>query len=225
MKITYLGHSAFIVEEGDFKAIIDPFISGNLSSMINVSDISGLTHILVTHGHDDHLGDTVSLAKSNNALIIANAEISGYLAEKGLKTHAMHIGGKHKFDFGTVKLTPALHGSGISTERGTIYGGNPCGFIIEANGKKVYHAGDTGLTMDMQLLEPEDIDVAMIPIGGNFTMDIDDAVKAVKFIKPKVTIPMHYDTFPVIKADPKEFEEKNNTSKTIILKIGENYEY
>jgi L-ascorbate metabolism protein UlaG (beta-lactamase superfamily) len=224
MKITYLGHSAFIFEDDSFKAIIDPFISGNSLSNINVDEIKNLTHIFVTHGHGDHLGDTVDLAKSNDALIITNAEISNYLNEQGLKTHSMHIGGRHKFDFGTVKLTPALHGSAISTEDGPVDGGNPCGFVIEVNNKKIYHAGDTGLTMDMKLLELEHIDVAMLPIGGNFTMDIDDAVLATEFIKPELVIPMHYDTFPVIKADPKEFEENNKTCKTKIMKIGETYE-
>lgn len=225
MKITYLGHAAFIVEEGNFKAIIDPFITGNPLAKTDVKSIRGLTHIFVSHGHGDHLGDTIELAKSNNALVISNAEICAYLSNKGLKTHAMHIGGRHKFDFGTVKFTPALHGSGISTDEGNIDGGNPCGFVIEVNGKKLYHAGDTGLTMDMKLLESENIDVALIPIGGNYTMDIDDAVRAVEFIKPKVTIPMHYNTFPVIIANPEEFKEKNKSSKTVILSINESYEF
>ncbi|WFA08667.1 metal-dependent hydrolase [Tissierella sp. Yu-01] len=225
MKITYLGHSAFILEENNFKAIIDPFISGNSMSNINVDEITGLTHIFVTHGHGDHLGDTIQLAKANDALIITNAEISNYLKAQGLKTHSMHIGGRHKFDFGTVKLTPALHGSAIETGNGTFDGGNPCGFVIKVNNKKVHHLGDTGLTLDMKLLEIEDIDVALVPIGGNFTMDIEDAVRAIDFIKPKLAIPMHYDTFPIIKADPKEFEEKNKTCKTKIMTIGETYEF
>lgn len=225
MKITYVGHSAFILEEGDFKAIIDPFISGNPMTKFKVKDITGLTHIFVTHGHSDHIGDTVELAKSNDALVITNAEISDYLRGLGLNTHAMHIGGRHKFDFGTVKLTPALHGSGISTDKGKVDGGNPCGFVIQVNNQKVYHAGDTGLTMDMKLLECEDIDVAIVPIGGNYTMDIDDAVKAIEFIKPKKAIPMHFDTFPVIKADTNEFREKNKVCDTIILASGEAYEF
>ncbi|NLY46716.1 MAG: metal-dependent hydrolase [Tissierella sp.] len=225
MKLTYLGHSAFLVEEGGFKAIIDPFISGNPLANVTPEDISGLTHIFITHGHGDHIGDGIELAKSNDALVISNAEISGYLSNKGIKTHAMHIGGRYKFDFGIVKLTPALHGSGISTEEGMIYGGNPCGFVIEVNNKKIYHAGDTGLTMDMKLLEAENIDVALVPIGGNFTMDIDDAVIATKFVNPKVAIPMHYDTFPVIKADPNEFKEKNKICETVILNIGKSHEF
>lgn len=223
MKITYAGHSAFILEEGNFKAIIDPFLTGNPTTSFKAEDIKGLTHIFVSHGHGDHLGDTESLAKANDALIISNAEISTYLGKKGLRVHSMHIGGRHTFDFGKVKLTPALHGSAISTETGTVDGGNPCGFLIEVKGKKVYHLGDTGLTMDMKLLELENIDVALVPIGGNYTMDIDDALRAVDFIKPKIAIPMHYDTFPLIKADPKEFSNKNKTCETVILKSGEDY--
>ena len=111
-------------------------------------------------------------------LVISNAEISNYLKEQGLNTHSMHIGGRHSFDFGVVKLTPALHGSAISTESGPVDGGNPCGFVIEINGKKIYHAGDTGLTMYMKLIEIENIDVVSL-IGGNFTMDIEDAIRAV----------------------------------------------
>lgn len=225
MKLTNLGHSAFIVEEGEFKGIIDPFISGNSLAKTKAEEITGLTHVFITHGHGDHIGDGIEIAKANDALVISNAEISGYLSSKGLKTHSMHIGGRYKFDFGIVKLTPALHGSGIPSEDGVLYGGNPGGFVIEVNNKKIYHAGDTGLTMDMKLLEAEKIDVALLPIGGNFTMDIDDAIIATKFIKPKLVIPMHYDTFPVIKADPNEFKEKNLVCDTLVLDIGESYEF
>lgn len=225
LKLTYLGHSVFIVEEGDFKAIIDPFISGNPLSNTRLEDIKGLTHIFITHGHNDHIGDSIELAKANDALVITNAEIAGYLSAKGLRTHAMHIGGRHRFDFGIVKMTPALHGSGISTDKGMVYGGNPGGFVIEVNNNKIYHAGDTGLTMDMKLLEAEEIDLALLPIGGNYTMDIDDAIIATEFINPKHVIPMHYDTFPLIKADPEEFKQKNKVCDTVILEIGGYFEF
>lgn len=208
MKITYYGHSVFLIEDKNFKAIIDPFITGNPLANCSIDEINGLTHIFVTHSHSDHLGDCVELAKKNNALVITNFEISNYLKEKDVKTHGMHIGGRYKFYFGTVKLTVALHG------------GNPCGFIIEVYGKKIYHAGDTGLTYDMKLLEDENIEVALLPIGGNYTMDIDDAIKAVKFIKPKLVIPMHYNTFELIKSDPNKFKSLNTTCETIILNSG-----
>ncbi|RKD33472.1 metal-dependent hydrolase [Thermohalobacter berrensis] len=221
MKITYLGHSVFIIEEKDFKGIIDPFITGNPNCPVTSDEVNGITHVFVTHGHGDHIGDTVNIAKNNNAKVICNFEISQYLAPKGLDIHPMHIGGRTKMDFGKVKMTPALHGSGIIEGDKIICGGNPCGFVIEVGNKKIYHAGDTGLTMDMKLLEDENIDIAILPIGGNFTMDIDDAVKAVDFIKPKLVIPMHYETFDVIDVDPKEFKNKISNTEVKILNFGE----
>ena len=220
MKLTFLGHSALLIEEGNFKGLVDPFITGNSLSKTSVDDLVNITHIFVTHGHGDHIGDTINIAKRNKALIITNHEISAYLSKSKLRTHAMHIGGRTKFDFGTVKMTNALHGSGISENGNMIYGGNPGGFIIEVNGKKIYHAGDTGLTYDMKLLEDEKIDVAFLPIGGNYTMDIEDALKAVDFIKPKTVVPMHYNTFGIIKADPEIFKSKAS-SNVMILNVNE----
>lgn len=221
IKLTYLGHSAILIEDGKFKGVIDPYISGNSLADISKIELSDITHIFVTHGHSDHLGDTVEIAKKSGAIIITNHEISFYLNKYKLKTHAMHIGGRYKFDFGKVKMTNALHGSGISEGENMIYGGNPCGFVIEVNGRKIYHAGDTGLTMDMKLLEDENIDVAFLPIGGNYTMDLDDAVKATDFIKAKKVVPIHYNTFGVIKADPKEYKNKVKISEVVILDINE----
>lgn len=221
MKLTYLGHAALIIEEGNFKGIIDPFITGNALAKVTVDELVGITHIFVTHGHGDHIGDTVKIAKKNNALVIANAEICAYLSKFDLRLHSMHIGGRTRLDFGKVKMTNALHGSGISDGGNMIYGGNPCGFVIETNGKKVYHAGDTGLTLDMKLLENEKIDVAFLPIGGNYTMDLDDAVIATDFIKAKKVVPMHYDTFEVIKSDPEEYKTKVKGSEVIILNVNE----
>ena len=144
-----------------------------------------------------------------------------YLSTFGLKIHPMHIGGKAYFAFGTVKMIPALHGSGIQTNSGTVYTGNPCGFLIESEGKKIYHAGDTGLSMEMQLLQKEKIDVAFIPIGGNYTMDADDAALAVEFIKPKTAIPVHYNTFDIIQTDPIEFKNKVKDCNVEILSCGD----
>ncbi|SKC91247.1 metal-dependent hydrolase [Maledivibacter halophilus] len=223
MKLRYLGHAAFYIESKDFKALIDPFISGNPKGKSSPDDFTDISHIFVTHGHGDHLGDTVYIAKRNNSTVISNYEISLYLGNQEISTHPMHIGGRTKFDFGTVKMTPALHGSGIETPDGIINGGNPCGFVININGKKIYHAGDTGLTMDMKLLEWENIDLAILPIGGNFTMDIIDAAKAVDFIKPKKVIPIHYNTFPIIETSPEEFKNKVTNSEVIILKPDQEY--
>jgi len=225
MKLKFLGHSCFYLEEGSFKAIIDPFITGNPQSPISKEEVGELTHIFVTHGHGDHLGDAVPIAKATGATIITNHEIGAYLGKFDVQVHTMHIGGRIKMDFGTIKMTTALHGSGITTEEGMICGGNPGGFVIEVNNKKIYHAGDTGLTLDMKLLEEENIDIALIPIGGNFTMDVKDAVRAVEFIKPKIAIPMHYKTFPVINSDPYEFKEAVKTCDVVILNPGDEYNY
>jgi L-ascorbate metabolism protein UlaG (beta-lactamase superfamily) len=221
MKLTYLGHSAVLIEEGILKGIIDPFISGNPLSKISVDSLHDITHIFVTHGHGDHIGDAVEIAKTNNALIIANHEICAYLARFKVRTHSMHIGGRRKFDFGTVKMTNALHGSGISDGGNIICGGNPCGFVIEVEGKKIYHAGDTGLTLDMKLLEDEKIHAAFLPIGGNYTMDADDAAIAADFIKANYTVPIHYDTFGLIQADPLYFKSRVKTSEVVVLGLNE----
>ncbi|MCK5763705.1 MAG: metal-dependent hydrolase [Clostridiales bacterium] len=224
MIIKYLGHSAFYIESNGFKALIDPFLSGNPQTKSKPDDFKDISHIFVTHGHGDHLGDTIEIAKNTNAKVISNFEIINYLSSKGIaNVHPMHIGGRTKLNFGIVKMTPALHGSSIMDEGKMIYGGNPSGFLIEVDGKKIYHAGDTGLTMDMKLLEEEKIDIAFLPIGGNFTMDIVDAAKAVEFIGPKEVVPIHYNTFDLIKASPEKFKELVKGSKVIIMKSDEEY--
>ncbi|TAH63963.1 MAG: metal-dependent hydrolase [Gottschalkiaceae bacterium] len=224
MIIKYLSHSVVLLEGQKIKGIIDPFITGNPNCPLKLDDLEGITHIFVTHGHGDHLGDTVEIGKKWGSKIICNFEIGNYLERHNLNIHTMHIGGRVELDFGIVKMTPALHGSGIFDGTDIIYGGNPCGFLIQAEGRKIYHAGDTGLTMDMKLLEDEKIDLAFLPIGGNYTMDIEDAVKAVEFIKPKIVIPMHYDTFPVIKADPLSFKNKVKDTEVRVLSFGDGIE-
>ncbi len=223
MKVTYLGHSAVLIEHKEFKALIDPFLKGNPQYKPKKHYTEGITHIFITHGHGDHIGDAIELAKQNKAMIISNAEIANIITmeHQEIETHAMHIGGRFEFSFGKVKMTPAVHGSSYFKDGNFYDAGNPGGFVIEIEEKSIYHAGDTGLTYDMKLLEIEEIDLAFLPIGGNYTMDVDDAVRAVHFIKPKITVPMHYNTFGLIQADPNYFEAKLPDFVIRILDSGE----
>ncbi|WP_031513916.1 metal-dependent hydrolase [Desulfofalx alkaliphila] len=225
MKLSFIGHAGFIIEHQGVKIAVDPFITGNSKAKIKVSDIK-VDYVLVSHGHGDHLGDAIQIAKTCNALVIGVFEIANYCARKGARAHGMHIGGSHQFGDFKVKLTMALHGSSIGGDSGPAeYLGNPCGFLISLDGITIYHAGDTGLFGDMELIgKHHSIDMALLPIGDNFTMGIDDAVEAVKMLKPKLAIPMHYNTFPLIEQNPLEFKEKvesQTDSKVVILEPGE----
>jgi len=220
--IHYIGHSAFTFAAGEKLIAIDPFITGNPSATIKAEDIEPTT-ILVTHAHDDHVGDTVKLADRTGAPVVAQVELAGFLKSKGCETITPNYGGTAQFDGGTVKLTPAWHTSAHS-EGGPL--GQPAGMIVRMAGKAIYHAGDTALFLDMQLIGDEGIDVAIIPIGDFFTMGPDDAVRAVKFLRPKVVIPSHYNTFPPIKQDAEEFKKKveeATSAKCVVLAPGESW--
>ncbi|HEY2419791.1 MAG TPA: metal-dependent hydrolase [Neobacillus sp.] len=222
MKVTYHGHSVVQINTNGKTIIIDPFITGNSLTDLKVEDVKPDV-IILTHGHNDHVGDTVELAKKNNALVIANADLTTFLSWQGVKTHGMNIGGSYQFDFGKVKLTQAFHGSGYVTEkREIIYCGMPTGILFMNEGKTIYHAGDTGLFSDMKLIgEQHPIDLAFLPIGDNFTMGPEDAAFAAKLLKAKKVVPIHFNTFPPIKQDPNRFIEMLDDKNGKILHPGE----
>ncbi len=205
MKTTYYGQSTFMIETEGKKLLFDPFITPNPAAA--TIDIHSLKpdYILVSHGHGDHVADLIAIQKSSGAKVICIAEIAGWLGGKGIEAHGMNIGGGFNFDFGRVKMVNAVHSS---TMPDGAAGGNPAGFVIYSGGKKIYYAGDTALTYDMKLLEDEKLDWAFLPIGDNYTMGVDDAIKATGFINCKNVIGMHYDTFPVIVIDQGEAIEK-----------------
>ncbi len=205
MKITYLGHSSFVVETESHHILFDPFLTGNPNSPVKADEVQA-DAILLTHAHADHVGDTIAIAKRTGATVVAVYELATWLSQQGIPTHPMHLGGSHVFPFGRVKFTLAFHGAAIETETGLLYGGNPAGILFSAAGKTFYHSGDTALFGDMKLLgELNRIDVAALPIGDNFTMGPEDALLAAEWIKAKTVIPMHYDTFPLIAQDAASF--------------------
>jgi len=222
-KVTFYGHACVQIESGEHILIIDPFITGNELCTIKPDDVKA-DYVLVTHGHGDHVGDGLAIARKNKATVIANFELASLFACENCNIHPMHIGGAHNFEFGRVKMTMALHGGGYG-EDASRYTGPATGFLVTIAGKTIYHPGDTGLFYDMKLIgEMNQIDLAFLPIGDNFTMGIDDAVKAVEFLRPKVVVPMHYDTFPVIAQDPEAFASLVSGAKVVVLKPGESIE-
>jgi len=221
MKTTFYGHAYFEIETGGKKLLFDPFISHN--ALAKAIDINSLKpdYILLSHGHADHMADLEVIQKNSGAQVICIADIAGWLGNKGItNVHAMNFGGGFDFDFGRVKMVYALHSSSMPDGA---YGGNPAGFVIYSEGKKIYFAGDTALTLDMKLLADEHLDWAILPIGDNYTMGADDAIKACGFINCKNVIGMHYDTFPVIKIDKDVVKEKFEAAglNLKLLPIGE----
>ena len=206
MLITFYGQASFMVETGGKKLLFDPFISPNpLAKDIDINSLKP-DYILVSHGHGDHVADLLAIQKNSGAIVICIAEIAGWLGSKGINNaHGMNIGGGYNFDFGRVKMVNAVHSSTLPDGSA---GGNPAGFVIYSDGMVLYFAGDTALTYDMKLLADEKLDWAILPIGDNYTMGADDAIKACGFINCKNVIGMHYDTFPVIKIDKDEVKAK-----------------
>ncbi len=223
MDIHYFGHAAFLLDFDGVKVLIDPYLKGNPTSPIKPEAVEA-DFVLVTHGHGDHIGDTVEIARRTGATVVSNAEICHWLEAKGIKTHAQHLGGGHQYPFGYLKLTNALHGSPLPDGA---YGGNPCGFLITDNhGKHLYFAGDTGLFGDMRLIGEEGLDFAALPIGDNYTMGPDDALRAVRLLKPRVVMPMHYDTFDIIKQDADAWAKRvaaETAAQVALLKPGDHY--
>lgn len=224
MKITYYGHASLGIEVNGTNIIVDPFISANeLAKHIDVNALKA-DYILITHAHGDHILDVETIAKNTGATIVSNAEIAGYYEAKGFKTHPMNHGGSWQFDFGKVKYVNAIHSS--SFPDGT-YGGQPGGFVIDADNKNVYIAGDTALTYDMKLISMRNpLDLAILPIGDNFTMDVDDATIAAEFLEVTTVLGYHYDTFGYIKTDHEIAKQKfaNKHKELILLPVGDSIE-
>jgi L-ascorbate metabolism protein UlaG (beta-lactamase superfamily) len=225
-KLTYHGHSCFVLEHGRKRIAIDPFLTGNPKADLEAAELPKLDAILLTHGHGDHLGDAVPLAKRDRATVVAPYELALFCADQGApNVHPMHIGGARDFPFGRVKLVVAFHGGMVEGDDAGKFTTFPCGYVVTLGGKSVYHTGDTALTLEMQLLEGR-VDVMLLPIGDNFTMGIEDAVRAVSFVKPKVVIPMHWGTFPVIDADPQAFKKAVGTlAQVAVLQPGQVYDF
>jgi L-ascorbate metabolism protein UlaG (beta-lactamase superfamily) len=224
-KVTWLGHASFALGIDQHKILIDPFLSDNPASAATPDDVEA-DFIIVSHGHFDHIGDTVPIAKRTGALVISNFEIGNWLREQGVENvHQQHIGGGYIYPFGYLKLTIAHHGSGLPDGS---YGGSPAGLLITLqDGKKIYFACDTALFYGMKLIGEEGIDLAVLPIGDNFTMGPDDALRAVKLVEPRVVIPVHYDTWDLIAQDPAAWAkrvEAETDATCVVISPGESYE-
>lgn len=224
MKISYHGHSIVKIETKGKTILIDPFITGNKLTDLKAENEKPDV-ILLTHGHNDHVGDTMEIAKREDILVVAPNELAVYLGFQGLKTHGMNIGGAKEFDFGTVKYTQAFHSSSYTTEDNEIiYTGMPAGLLLTIEDKVIYHAGDTSLFSDMKLYGEDGIDVAFLPIGDNFTMGPKDAAKAVELLNPKLTVPVHFNTFPPIELEPEDFKSLVTNHEVKIMQPGDSIE-
>jgi L-ascorbate metabolism protein UlaG (beta-lactamase superfamily) len=226
MEITFLGHACFFIEDGDTRLLIDPFLTGNPKAAKQAGEVDP-THILLTHGHADHIGDTVDIAKRTGAPVLAIVELANEISGDLGDDHQVfdpNIGGTVKFDWGWVKLTPAWH-TAVSP-KGTPH--MPAGLLVNVGGKTIYHLGDTALFSDLQLVarRGDKVDVALMCIGGHYTMDRHDAVTAVEFVAPRAVIPCHYDTFPPIETDVQAFKsdaEGQTDAEVVVLQPGQSH--
>ena len=222
MELRFLGHACFTLSDGDTTVLIDPFLTGNPKAAIAADDVQATT-ILLTHGHADHIGDTVAIARRTGAPVVAIVELAREVGEEGIEAHDPNLGGTVKFDWGWVKLVPAWHTS--TTPKGTV--NTPAGLLIDFDGTVVYHLGDTSLFSDLQLVgKRTPIDLALMCIGGHYTMDQTDAVDAAGLIGAKTVIPCHYNTFPLVEADSDAFKsdvESATGSNVVVLDPGETY--
>lgn len=226
-RLTWHGHSCFTLETDAGKRVMfDPFLDDNPVADVRADEVVHLDYILCSHGHFDHFGDALALAKRTGALLVGTFELAAFAESRGVtRTHGMNVGGGHRFDIGYVKLTPALHSGTIAGDDEGRYPSTPNGFWLDLGGKRLYHSGDTALIMDMQLLRGR-VDVALLPIGDNFTMGPDDALRAVEFIEPRVVIPMHYNTWDLIAQDPRAFRAQVGArAEVVILEPGGSYEF
>lgn len=224
MRLTYFGHSTFLLETSTHRLLFDPFLDQNPACRTKAEDIA-CDYILISHAHSDHCADALQIAQRNAATIIANHEIAEFFAARGAKTHGMNPGGAHVFPFGRAKLTPAIHTSSFDAEGPPphAYAGIACGLLVTADGRTVYHAGDTALFSDMKLIGDAQLDLALIPIGDNYTMGPDDAVQALRFLRPALAVPMHYNTWPIIAQDAVAFakQARRTGRKVLPLQPGE----
>jgi L-ascorbate metabolism protein UlaG (beta-lactamase superfamily) len=224
LKLTWYGHSAFRLDDGERSVLVDPFITGNPVATVSADDINAET-ILLTHAHNDHVGDAVEIANRNGATVIATAELANFLGSQGVENAVgANHGGTVSFAGGSTKFVPAWHTSSYTTSDGVVAPGVPAGHVVRFGGKTTYFAGDTCLFLDMQLIAEEGLDVAVIPIGDHFTMGIKDAARAAGILKAGTVLPCHYNTFPPIRQDPQEFRaavESSTSSKVLIPAPGD----
>lgn len=229
MKLTWFGHSAFMLDDGEHAVLLDPYLSGNPANTVDPTTLSPQT-ILLTHAHNDHVGDTVEIARRSGATVIATFELANWVASQGVKNA---IGGNHggtiAFPGGSAKFTPAWHTSSYTDADGNVVApGLPAGFLITFAGKTIYASGDTALFLDMQLIGEAHPDIALLAIGDHFTMGPDDALRAVTLLRPGTVVPCHYNTFPPIRQDADKFKQRveaETASRVVVMEPGETHEF